>query len=474
MTNAGVKTYGFVPTPDAIVDQMVSKLFAASAPSRDSSVLDPGCGPGAFISGVIRWCEHRSIVLPRIVGVELDPVRHAEATERFRRYKSISIKHRNFLDQQHKDRFDYVIGNPPYVPITKLSEKEKAVFRGEFTAASGRFDLYLLFFEQALRLLRDGGRLVFITPEKFLYVKTAQPLRRMLSALSVVELALVDEGTFADLVTYPTITTIDKSTPRETAVVLRDGSTFNIRLPIDGASLLPQLNGLASNSSSGPTLRDVCSRVSCGVATGADGIFVRSSRGLNGLSTFAYPTISGRQLVPGQENVRSEDVMLVPYDRNGSLVPLDQLGTLADYLSEPEQKHRLLGRVCARRKPWHAFHDSVPLDQILQPKLLCKDITESPGFWIDRCGTLIPRHSVYYIVPSDPTKLDELANYLNSSGARAWMRANCQRAANGFIRLQSEVLKHLPVPDHLLPKGGAYKTARALRRLKHAKLVLST
>jgi len=86
------------------------------------------------------------------------------------------------------------------------------------------------------------------------------------------------------------------------------------------------------------------------------------------------------------------------------------------------------------------------MHEILRPKLLCKDIGAKPFFTVDRTGTLIPRHSVYYIVPSKPALLDELADYLNSSLAQEWLHDHCQRAANGFLRLQSHVLKRLPVP----------------------------
>jgi hypothetical protein len=44
--------------------------------------------------------------------------------------------------------------------------------------------------------------------------------------------------------------------------------------------------------------------------------------------------------------------------------------------------------------------------------------------------------------------IEELQKYLNSGDARAWFEANCQRAANGFLRLQSTVMKQLPVPEH--------------------------
>ncbi len=89
------------------------------------------------------------------------------------------------------------------------------------------------------------------------------------------------------------------------------------------------------------------------------------------------------------------------------------------------------------------------LDEVLQPKILCKDITQTSAFWIDRQGTLVPRHSVYYIVPKDANLLDELCAYLNSGPAAEWLNSHCQRAANGFLRIQSNVMKRLPLPPAL-------------------------
>ena len=378
---------GFVPTPEAIVDLMVAKLFDGKPPSRASTVLDPGCGPGAFEAGIIRWCRRTRAEMPKIVGVESDPERYAEAAGKFRACDSITIVHEDFLVQSDC-RFDYVIGNPPYVSITSLSQSEKAAFRRDFVTARGRFDLYLLFFEQGLKLLTPGGRLVFITPEKFLYVKTAESLRRLLGRLDVREILFAREEIFGDLVTYPTITTVDTATPSgRTRAVLRDGTTKTIRFPTDGSSLLPLLNDQPEPASTGLTLEDVCLRVSCGVATGADKVFVQRTESItDALSSFAYPTVSGRQLVPGQEHVRTKHSILVPYNQHGTLLPITGLGALGDYLSQPARRRRLTARTCARRKPWYAFHDSAPLPDILRPKLLCKDITVAPGFWFDSKG----------------------------------------------------------------------------------------
>lgn len=461
---------GFVPTPRETVDEMVELLFRGQPPAADNTVLDPGCGTGEFIDGVIRWCGRRGLALPHITGVESDP-RHLPALRaRFRRQLAVRIEHADFL-ADGPTGYDYVVGNPPYVSITALSEVEKARYRARYTTACGRFDLYLLFFEEALRRLAPGGRLVFITPEKYLYVETAGALRHLLAQRHVQEIRLVREDTFADLVTYPTITVLDMAPPGPTRVVRRDASAVTVKLPLGRDSWLPLLEGAALQRGA-VTLGDVCLRVSCGVATGADGVFVKPVSKIDPtLRPFAYPTIAGRELTPTTIDLSPRFSMLIPYSADGRLLPLARLGPLGRYLQRDDVRPRLLERTCVKRKPWHAFHETPPLRDILRPKILCKDIGEKPRFWVDRLGEIVPRHSVYYIVPREPTAIDVIADYLRSPAAHAWLTQNCQRAAKGFVRLQSRVLQRLPLPDDIArAAAGARPVARLQARSMQAEL----
>jgi type I restriction-modification system DNA methylase subunit len=198
---------GFVPTPPEIVDHMVDRLFRDRAPIRTDNLLDPGCGDGAFLAGVLRWCTQHGAVTPKMVGIESEPRRAHVARTNLGPAENIQIRTADFLTGA-RESFDFIIGNPPYVPIYGFSDDEKRDYRVRYQTARGRFDLYLLFFERALTSLRPGGRMVFITPEKFLYVETAAPLRRLMNGVDVEEIELVNEQTFAGLVTYPTITTV--------------------------------------------------------------------------------------------------------------------------------------------------------------------------------------------------------------------------------------------------------------------------
>lgn len=446
---------GFVPTPAVIVDEMMSKLFTGGSPSPESSILDPGCGRGAFIDGIIRWCEDRNIEIPKITGVESDPKHITAIQEKYSAYPSIQIRHEDFL-QQAPGKFDYIIGNPPYVSITGLNENEKEIYRRSFQSATGRFDLYFLFFEQALRCLNKGGRLVFITPEKYLYVHSATQLRITLAECFVNEIHLADENSFGKLVTYPAITTITRQrSDKPTTIIFRDGTIKTVRLPKNGMSVLSLLYGKPQKRVGYCTLGEICLRVSAGVATGSDKVFIRKKQEIGShLKMYAFPTISGRHLSSDSFDVQSDLEMIIPYYQNGKLIPESQLGDLKKFLALPENHSRLLKRTCVSKKPWYAFHETPPLSEILQRKILCKDITEKPFFRIDDKGEIVPGHSVYYIVPKNPDLLPGLHEYLNSNEVRQWLEAHCQRAANGFIRLQSAVLKQIPIPISLVEGAG--------------------
>ncbi len=461
---------GFVPTPRETVDTMVELLFRGRSPKAEDTVLDPGCGTGEFIDGVIRWCHRRGLALPRITGVESDPRHVPLLRAKYDRLGAIRIEHADFL-ADCRTASDYIVGNPPYVPITGLSEAEKASYRARYATARGRFDLYLLFFEEALRRLAPGGRLVFITPEKYLYVETAGPLRELLAHRHIEEIRLVREDTFGELVTYPAITVVSHGSPGETQVVRRNGATVTVSLPPRRDPWLPLLEGTVSRCAS-VTLGDLCLRLSCGVATGADSVFVRPADDLDpALRAFAHPTIAGRELTPTTTELSPRFVMLIPYGADARLRPLQQLGALRRYLLRDDVHRRLLARTCVKRKPWYAFHETPVLRDILRPKILCKDIGEAPHFWVDRSGEIVPRHSVYYIVPREAAAIDVIVDYLRSPSAEEWLRRNCQRAAKGYLRLQSRVLQRLPVPDDVAhAAAGGRPVVRADARPLQAEL----
>jgi type I restriction-modification system DNA methylase subunit len=82
--------------------------------------------------------------------------------------------------------FDVVIGNPPYIRTVKL-ERDKIYFQQKFFSALGAFDIYILFLEKGISLLKNLGKLSFITPNKFFIADYGKGIRQFILENSQIE-----------------------------------------------------------------------------------------------------------------------------------------------------------------------------------------------------------------------------------------------------------------------------------------------
>ncbi|MCK6509250.1 Eco57I restriction-modification methylase domain-containing protein, partial [Myxococcota bacterium] len=77
--------------------------------------------------------------------------------------------------------FDLVIGNPPYIQIQKLNKEQKDQLSAQiFETYAATADLYCLFYERGIQLLRDDGHLCYITSNKWMRAGYGEKLRRYL------------------------------------------------------------------------------------------------------------------------------------------------------------------------------------------------------------------------------------------------------------------------------------------------------
>jgi hypothetical protein len=109
------------------------------------------------------------------------------------------------------DRFDIVIGNPPYVRQEQI-RTAKPRLQQQYTCYSGTADLYVYFYERGVQLLDSGGTLSYISSNKYFRSGYGEKLRRFLSANTTIE-HLIDFGTTAmfPAIAYPSIITARKT-----------------------------------------------------------------------------------------------------------------------------------------------------------------------------------------------------------------------------------------------------------------------
>lgn len=133
-----VEQFGQVFTPEFIVAEMLQLR------KNNGNVLEPSSGAGAFVKNI-----------PGCIGIELD-AKHCNE-------HSINM---DFFDYPTTNKFDTIIGNPPYVRYQDILEDTKKKLKTSLF--DERSNLYLFFIEKCIHHLNDKGELIFITPRDFM------------------------------------------------------------------------------------------------------------------------------------------------------------------------------------------------------------------------------------------------------------------------------------------------------------------
>lgn len=124
-----------------------------------------------------------------------------------------------FADVARAGGFDAVVGNPPYVNVRLVKQQLGAdvqrYFRQRYRSARGNYDLYVLFVERALELLRKDGCCGLIVPNKIATLEYAQPCRSLLLKTTTIQhiADLSQSNVFKNVGTYPYVLVCSKSPP---------------------------------------------------------------------------------------------------------------------------------------------------------------------------------------------------------------------------------------------------------------------
>jgi len=136
-------------TPRSLRDALLDQIELTPG----MKVLDPGVGTGEFLYS----CNARvdNLILegwdidPEVVKVAKKLVPNAE------------IKIQSALDQDWKENFDIIIGNPPYFEMRNLDAKTRQRYKN---VIGGRPNIFSLFFAAGLGALKSNGVLGYVVP----------------------------------------------------------------------------------------------------------------------------------------------------------------------------------------------------------------------------------------------------------------------------------------------------------------------
>ena len=184
-------------TPPCLVERLLDQVTKLGFDWRQGSILDPACGGGAFLAPIaLRMASALEGAEPALILSSISHRLRGYEIDSFAGWISqalleiclmpicIAARKRlpqmvmvvDSLAQASSDKFDLVVGNPPYGKVS-LSVKQRNRYK---RSLYGHANLYGLFTDFALRCLRDDGVLAYVTPTSFLGGQYFKALRRLL------------------------------------------------------------------------------------------------------------------------------------------------------------------------------------------------------------------------------------------------------------------------------------------------------
>lgn len=385
--------------------------------------------------------------------------------------------------------FGAVIGNPPYIRIQALKEwapREVEAYKKSYKAAErGNYDIYVVFIERGLKLLKKTGKLGFILPHKFFTAEYGKPIRRIISGGRYLDQVVHfgDQQVFAGATTYTCLLFLNKGeTDKLLFTRVKDLANFDRQLKtnvinlsseevnsnewhFERSALSPIFKRLTEANK---IMRDVA-HVFVGTQTSADDIFVlerckkidghiigqskRLGKEVKVESACLLPFLRGKE-IRRYNILSSASYLICPYEISESESRLYSHLELAQkfpltlsYLEENkvELGQREKGRM--KGDKWYAFCYPKSMTLFKKEKIIVPDYNDKASFTYDESGHYFK--TGYGIIPSsDAVSIFYLLGLLNSNLLFKYLVSVSTFLRGGYYRFWTKYIEQIPI--HLI------------------------
>lgn len=466
------KELGQVFTPNFIVEKII-KLTNYNNNCINKKILEPSFGDGAFLIEIVKILiskckelnysndEIKQQLEKNIYGIEIDKQLYektlASLKNVFKVYGLSNIKlnlyNINALDFDKNIKFDYILGNPPYIRIHDIDEPTRNKIKN-YKFSKGNTDLYIIFFELCINLLNENGKLGFITPNSYLKNTSQKKFRNYLLENKLIT-KLIDfksNKIFDNIGTYTAITILDKSnTTDDINYIYSNGSKNLLNKNFKYTDLFDKEWSFSENKGE-KSLQDICN-VQYGIATNADKIYISEIKEKTKKTVIFNECEIEKdiliKIIKGSKynGEQIKTYLLFPYVyKNNKYIPMEESFIKKNfplaYKYLLNNKKRLESRDLENNAKWYQFARSQSLNTINKKKIVIKHIVSQNDEFIKfyEIPENVAVYSGIYITYKD--NLEEIKNIIKTKEFCEYCKECGKDMSGGYKSISAKHIKN--------------------------------
>lgn len=341
--------------------------------------------------------------------------------------------------QSNIEKYDLVIANPPYVRTQVLGASKSQILAKQF-GLTGRVDLYHAFILGIANILSPGGLAGIIVSNRFMTTKAGEMVRKnILDYFDILHIWDFGDTHLFEAAVLPAVLLLKKKSSKQNSdgvsskftsiYSIKENDTNNVNVvdnifgSLDKDGMIKEKNSIYKIQTGildhGKTSTDVwrmsnnevddwlntvkkntfcvfsdIGKIKVGVKTTADKVFIRSDWETatdNEVPELLKPLLTHHKAKRFKANHDMFRILYPHIVKNGvrTAVELDDFPKSAKYLNKHKEALQNRKYVIEAGRKWYEIWVSHNPDLWKRPKIVFRDISEKPTFWLDLSGAIV-------------------------------------------------------------------------------------
>lgn len=484
---------GIVFTPDFIADYIVKNTITSF--NENTKIIDPSCGCGIFLISTIKHIKSltnisiSNIIKNNLYGIDLQKENiervkvlislYAIINDEDNEEYSFNLKCCDSLFSDWKNifkvnKFDYIIGNPPYINNHDLKDEYINLLKNSYESTQeGTFNIFYVFIEKSSINLSDTGKIGYIIPNNFLHIKSAKKLRQYIKNNNLLNTIIdfKDNTVFSPILTYNSIvfltknnTTIKYAQVKKTKNINNILENINFKTKkideLDDDCWILSNNNTINNIRKIESYNKIDSFIKTGIATLRDKLFILDGydedkklyfKSINNIIYYIEPEITKPFIkISKYKATKKIERIIFPYEiKHGksSIYDIEKLKKLFPLCYKYFEDNKTLIEKKEKGKiitPWYIYGRAQGLN-LFDDKIIFSTFNSLPEFM--DCPNNEALLSNGYCITNFPYNKMLLLKILNSKVMKYYIENTSYSISGNYKCFQKKYIKNFSIPN---------------------------